>query len=125
MKKVRERTLEEILADPEERRTEVIDVDVGIDEDKAIKWMKYAIVGVLAVVALVALVTHMETVLKGFSVVGSVVFIGLIYFLPYVVADRRKHHQKSAILLLNLFFGWSVIGWLVALIWSATAVRKD
>lgn len=43
------------------------------------------------------------------------------YFLPAIVAYRRKHRQREAILLLNLLLGWTVLGWIGALIWSVTA----
>ena len=44
----------------------------------------------------------------------------LIYFLPTIVALSRGHLSALAIFFLNLFFGWSLIGWLVAFIWSCT-----
>ena len=52
---------------------------------------------------------------------GMIIFllIGLlIYFLPFVIALIRKHKDKLGIFVLNLFLGWSVIGWVVALVWS-------
>lgn len=125
MKKVRERTMEEILADPEGGHTEVVEVESPVSQEQIIRWMKYAIAAVLVIVALAALMTHGSEIFKVVASVGSVVAAALIYFLPAVVAERRGHHQKQAILLLNLFFGWSVIGWLVALIWAATAVRNN
>lgn len=45
------------------------------------------------------------------------------YFLPWLVAVMREHHQAGAIAVLNLFLGWTFIGWVVALVWAATAVR--
>lgn len=50
--------------------------------------------------------------------------IGLAYFLPTVVAAMRRHHQGGAIFLLNLLLGWTFLGWVIALVWSATAVQK-
>ena len=44
----------------------------------------------------------------------------LIYFLPTVIALLRGHLSTLAIFLLNLLFGWTLIGWLGALIWSCT-----
>ncbi|MFI5222685.1 MAG: superinfection immunity protein [Nitrospirales bacterium] len=41
-----------------------------------------------------------------------------LYFLPTIVAYQRKHHQLTPILILNLFFGWTMLGWVGALIWS-------
>ena len=56
-------------------------------------------------------------------VVFVMIFV-LVYFFPAFVASRRGHHQVTAIFLLNLFLGWSFIGWVGALIWAATAVRR-
>lgn len=44
----------------------------------------------------------------------------LIYFLPSIVALTRGHFSAGAIFLLNLLLGWTLIGWIVALVWSAT-----
>lgn len=41
--------------------------------------------------------------------------IGL-YFLPSIIAAVRHTHNAMGILLLNLFLGWTVVGWLVALL---------
>ena len=46
------------------------------------------------------------------------------YFLPTWVAVLRQHHNMVAIFLLNLLLGWTALGWIVALIWSATMVQK-
>ena len=46
-----------------------------------------------------------------------------IYFIPALNAGRRRHHQTAAILLLNVFVGWTGIGWIAALVWSATAPK--
>jgi hypothetical protein len=44
----------------------------------------------------------------------------LIYFLPTVIALARGHLSTLAIFLLNLFLGWTLLGWVIALIWSCT-----
>ncbi len=43
------------------------------------------------------------------------------YFVPAFVADLRGHHNTSAIMALNLLLGWTVLGWIAALIWALTA----
>lgn len=53
-------------------------------------------------------------------------YIGLIlmlaiYFFPTLLAARRSHNNGLAIFLLNLLLGWSIIGWIFALIWAATS----
>ncbi|MBI1233079.1 MAG: superinfection immunity protein [Alphaproteobacteria bacterium] len=46
----------------------------------------------------------------------------LLYFIPTIVALLRGHHNAFAIFLTNLLFGWTIIGWLITLIWSTTAI---
>jgi hypothetical protein len=43
----------------------------------------------------------------------------VMYFLPSIIALARSKRDVLAIFLLNLFLGWSVIGWIVALVWAA------
>ena len=40
------------------------------------------------------------------------------YFLPTIIAVQRDHRSSDAIFFVNLLLGLTVIGWLVALIWS-------
>ena len=46
-----------------------------------------------------------------------VALLALLYFLPTIVAAGRGH-GIALILVLNLFFGWTVIGWFVLLLWA-------
>lgn len=70
-----------------------------------------------------------SAVQAGGSVIGGIipiiipiVILGLlglfIYFIPSLVANKRQHIQKTSILLLNIFLGWTFVGWVVALIWA-------
>jgi hypothetical protein len=43
-----------------------------------------------------------------------VVGIGF-YFLPTVVAVRRKVTNQGSVLVVNFFLGWTFLGWVVAL----------
>jgi Superinfection immunity protein len=49
---------------------------------------------------------------------------GVLYLAPTFLSAARGHHNSTAIFLLNLFLGWTVIGWVAALVWAATAVRS-
>lgn len=40
-----------------------------------------------------------------------------LYFLPTIVASHRGH-RVGGILLLNLFFGWTGIGWFALLLYA-------
>ena len=55
----------------------------------------------------------------------ELLFLALLYFLPSLVAGLRHHHQAAAIFLLNLLLGWTGIGWIGALVWSATHVSRE
>lgn len=43
-----------------------------------------------------------------------------IYFLPYLIANSNGHQQETAIFILNLFAGWTIIAWIIALVWAFT-----
>ena len=48
----------------------------------------------------------------------------LINFLPSFVAFAREHESRVLLLVLNIFFGWTGVGWIVLLIW-AFAGKKE
>lgn len=50
--------------------------------------------------------------------------IGFVYFIPAVNAYSKKKRNAGAVLALNLFLGWTFIGWIVALVWSISNDEK-
>lgn len=42
----------------------------------------------------------------------------LFYLVPTIIAVKRQHLQKVPIILVNILLGWSLIGWVVALVWA-------
>jgi hypothetical protein len=52
------------------------------------------------------------------SMLGLFVFGFVFYFIPSLVAMKKRNF--AAILLLNIFLGWTFVGWVVALVWAAT-----
>jgi hypothetical protein len=42
------------------------------------------------------------------------------YFLPTIVAAMRSHPSVGGIFVVNFFFGWTFIGWILCLIWAAS-----
>ncbi|MFV8333671.1 superinfection immunity protein [Flavobacterium sp. XS1P32] len=55
-------------------------------------------------------------------------FIGIIlilalYFLPSIIG--YSHRNFGSIFLLNLLLGWTVIGWIVAIIWAVSNDKKE
>ena len=54
----------------------------------------------------------------GFLMIG----LGIVaYFIPGIIAVIRRHRKATSIFLVNLFFGWSVLGWIFALVWALRA----
>lgn len=52
------------------------------------------------------------------------IIIGVaFYFLPTTIGAVRRKRNLVPILLLNLLLGWSIIGWIIALIWSLAYER--
>jgi hypothetical protein len=55
----------------------------------------------------------------------GLICIGLLfYFLPAFIAGMRGHQNGAAIFVLNIFLGWTFVGWVVALVWAFTAVER-
>jgi hypothetical protein len=44
----------------------------------------------------------------------------ILYWAPWVVAKVRRHNDSGAIFVVNFFFGWTGIGWIIALVWAMT-----
>jgi hypothetical protein len=49
--------------------------------------------------------------------------LALVFYLtPSVIAFGRHHPQRFAILMLNIFAGWTIIAWMAAIVWAFTAI---
>jgi hypothetical protein len=48
----------------------------------------------------------------------------IMYWLPTIIAIARQAHSALGVFLLNFFLGWTVIGWILALIWSLAADNR-
>ena len=42
----------------------------------------------------------------------------ILYFLPSIVALVRGRRDTVSIALLNIFLGWTLVGWVIALVWA-------
>jgi len=52
---------------------------------------------------------------------GFIVLVGIclaIYLIPTFIAFARKVPSSASIAAINIFLGWSIIGFIVALVWS-------
>ncbi len=48
-----------------------------------------------------------------------ILVVGILYFLPSIVGSAKQN--AGAIFVLNIFLGWTLIGWVAALVWAMTA----
>lgn len=50
--------------------------------------------------------------------IALVILAVVFYFLPALIADKRKAASKVAITWINVIFGWTILGWIAALVWA-------
>lgn len=82
-------------------------------QKKGISTMSF-FVGFLVILFLILLIS-------GAGVFSMIVPICLfIYFLPSAIAEEKHKNNSGAILILNLLLGWTLIGWVIALVWAST-----
>jgi len=52
--------------------------------------------------------------------IATLITLFVLYFMPAIIAAIRGHRNSGAIFVLNLFTGWSILGWVASLIWAFT-----
>lgn len=52
-----------------------------------------------------------------------IILLIALYFLPSILGFKLRN--AGSIIILNLLLGWTVIGWIVALIWSVSNEKKE
>jgi RsiW-degrading membrane proteinase PrsW (M82 family) len=58
--------------------------------------------------------------LTGISAIIAILVSIVVYFLPTIIALLRKKQNPLVVVLINIFLGWTFIGWIVALVMSFT-----
>jgi hypothetical protein len=66
-----------------------------------------------------------EVVGYGILMILAIVAGGVFYFIPWMVAHNRKVNSDSGIIALNIFLGWTLVGWVAALVWASSAETAD
>jgi hypothetical protein len=120
-----EKTLGEILGDNKSGMSAVAAVAASqLQLDHSWMW----IVGLSLLFGIPVLLIACTTEHPATSV-AAVAFVGfllcsavLFYFLPTIVGKEKKN--AGAIFVLNLCLGWTLIGWVVALVWACTTESK-
>lgn len=83
----------------------------------------------LAALALLALFTYAMSMIPvdERNAIGSTfaplffVVAPTLYFLPTIEAALRKHRSLTSIGLVNLFLGWTLIGWVASIAWACVS----
>lgn len=57
------------------------------------------------------------------SAIVLLIVLAIVYFVPSFVAAGRK--RNGGVFVLNLFLGWTLIGWVAALTWAVCLDRDE
>lgn len=58
------------------------------------------------------------------AAIAFLLIVAVVYFIPTIAAYRNHHTRADAVLFLNLFLGWTLVGWVVAAIWATSNIRR-
>ena len=56
--------------------------------------------------------------MESLAAILVLLFVIAVYLIPTIIAFARGHASKWGIGVLNIVLGWSLVFWVVALIWS-------
>jgi hypothetical protein len=91
----------------------------------SIHWGVWVAISVLALGWLISATTSNGTTNETSLIVVGLVLVVLgcaIYLLPTIIAFHRMHRSRWMILVLNLAFGATLVGWVIALVWALNKV---
>ena len=72
-------------------------------------------ISVVYVVAGLSVIVYLLGVRFGRGTILTLSIVFGLYFLPSIVASRRAMASKNSVFVINLFLGWTFIGWIIAL----------
>lgn len=77
------------------------------------------IIGACLMIWLASFFSGLDSMLLAFAGMLAFLVLGLfVYFAPALIAAQRNHRNIKALFVLNLFLGWTVLGWVGALVWA-------
>ncbi len=53
---------------------------------------------------------------------GTLLVLTLLYFLPAIVGHNKR--DAAGIFVLNLLLGWTIIGWVIAMVWACSSAPR-
>lgn len=54
----------------------------------------------------------------------GIIVLLVLYFLPTILAWARSAKGMDGVLIINLFLGWTFVGWVIALAWAAVSEKR-
>ena len=86
--------------------------------------MIWDVVKISVLIAVTSLGSHLVGGTVGGVILGAMLLLSLVlsvfwYMLPTVIAYHRDNRRIASIAVVNTVFGWTFVGWVVALSWAA------
>jgi hypothetical protein len=50
--------------------------------------------------------------------------IAALYLLPTAIAERRQVARIGSVAVVNIFLGWTMLGWIAALAWACGGAKR-
>jgi Superinfection immunity protein len=54
-----------------------------------------------------------------------VLLAAILYFIPTGIANQRRVKNRGSIIFINIVFGWTVLGWIAALLWAIMEAPEE
>ena len=77
-----------------------------------IKFITYSLAPIILILFIFA---SNQDLLLGALIIWLIIYF---YLFPWIVSLSRSHPNSLSIFALNLFLGWTLIGWVSALVWG-------
>ncbi len=84
---------------------------------KPVTWLLIAI-PIAMIVLLMASPDQFENLIMSIFKLALLAAVIALYFLPTIIGSKKRN--VSAIFIINLFLGWTLVGWVLTLAWSTT-----
>ena len=100
---------------------------VGRDIGRARLFLASIIIGVTAYFAALVVaagVVSGDTIEQILTSTAVLIAIMGIYLGPSLLACGRRHRRAVAIFMLDLTWGWTLVGWVAALVWACSSNRE-
>jgi hypothetical protein len=82
--------------------------------------IKFLVIAAALVVGLLFVLKILPALVAAMGIGLLVALLVIPYWVPTIVAFVRKHPSRGAILALNLFLGWTFVGWVVSFVWAVS-----